>query len=50
MGFTRQEYLSGLPFPSPEDLFDPGIKQASPESPVLGDRFFTIESHGKHCL
>ena len=26
MGFSRQEYLSGLPFPSPEDLPDPGIK------------------------
>ena len=26
MGFSRQEYRSGLPFPSPEDLPDPGIK------------------------
>ena len=26
MGFSRQEYWSGLPFPSPEDLPDPGIK------------------------
>jgi len=25
MGFPRQEYWSGLPFPSPEDLLDPGI-------------------------
>ena len=30
MGFSRQEYWSGLPFPSPEDLPDPGIKLASP--------------------
>ena len=32
IGFSRQEYWSGLPFPSPGDLPDPGIK---PESPVL---------------
>ena len=31
MGFSRQEYWSELPFPSPGDLLDPGIK---PESPV----------------
>ena len=30
MGFSRQEYWSGLPFPSPEDLPDPGIKLRSP--------------------
>ena len=29
MAFSRQEYWSGLPFPSPEDLPDPGIKLAS---------------------
>ena len=35
MGFSRQEYWSGFPFPSPEDLPDPGIE---PESPaVLAD-------------
>ena len=28
-GFSRQEYWSGLPFPSPEDLSDPGIKPGS---------------------
>ena len=32
MGFSRQEYWSGLPFPSPEDLPNPGIE---PESPTL---------------
>ena len=32
MGFSRQEYCSGLPFPSPGDLPNPGIK---PESPAL---------------
>jgi len=38
MGFFRQEYWSGLPFPSPGDLPDPGIKPGSwmePGSPVL---------------
>ena len=30
MGFSRQEYWSGLPFPSPGDLCDPGIEPGSP--------------------
>ena len=30
MGFSRQEYWSGLPFPSPGDLPNPGIKSRSP--------------------
>ena len=30
MGFSRQEYWGGLPFPSPKDLPDPGIKPRSP--------------------
>ena len=30
MGLSRQEYWSGLPFPSPGDLSDPGIKPGSP--------------------
>ena len=40
MGFSRQEYWSGLPFPSLEDLPDPG---AEPASPALAGRFFTAE-------
>ena len=32
MGFSRQEYWSGLPFPSPGDLPDPGIEPRSPAS------------------
>ena len=32
IGFSREEYWSGLPFPSPGDLPDPGIESASPES------------------
>ena len=35
MGFSRQEYWSGLPFPPPGDLSDPGIEPASLESPAL---------------
>ena len=35
MGFLRREYWSGLPFPSPGDLPDPGIEPASPVSPAL---------------
>ena len=38
MGFSRQEYWSGLPFPPPGDLPDPGIK---PASPALAGGFFT---------
>ena len=34
MGFSRQEYWSGLPFPPPEDLPDPGTKPISPTSPA----------------
>ena len=40
MWFSRQEYWSGLPFPSPGDLPDPGIKLASP---ALASRFFITE-------
>ena len=41
VGFSRQEYWSGLPFPPPGDLSDPGIEFASPASPVLAGGFFT---------
>ena len=34
MGFSRQEYWSGLPFPSAEDLLHPGIKPSSPSLQV----------------
>ena len=44
MEFSRQEYWSGLPFPSPGDLLGPGIK---PPSLVLAGRFFTTEPPGK---
>ena len=35
MRFSRQEYWSGLPRPSPGDLPDPGVKPTSPEAPTL---------------
>ena len=40
--FSRQEYWSGLPFPSPGDLPDPGIKLRSPASPAVAGGFFII--------
>ena len=43
-GISRQEYWSGLPFPSPGDLLDPGIK---PVSPALAGGFFSTEPRGK---
>ena len=43
MGLPRQEYWSGLPFPSPGDLPDPEIEPASPVSPALADGFFTTK-------
>ena len=43
MGFSRQEYWSGLPFPSSGDLPDPGFKLASLRSPTLADEFFTVD-------
>ena len=42
MKFSRQEYWSGLPFPSPRDLADPGIEPVSLASPLLAGRFFTM--------
>ena len=43
--FSRQECWSGLPFPTPGDLFDPGIKAASP---LLAGRFLITEPPGSH--
>ena len=44
MGLPRQEYQSGLPFPSPGDLPGPRIELVSP---ALAGRFFTTEPPGK---
>ena len=46
-GFSRQEYWSGLPFPSPRDLPNPGFK---PVSPALAGRFFITCPPGKPCI
>ena len=47
MGFSRQEYWSGFPFPSPGKLPDPGIK---PRSPALEADALTSEPPGKPLL
>ena len=44
MGFSRQEYWSGLQFPSPGDLPHPEIEPESIMSPVLADGFFTTST------
>ena len=46
MGFPRQEYWSGLPFPSPGYLLG---SEMEPVSPALAGRFFTTETLGKPC-
>ena len=43
MGFASQEYWSGLPFPPPGALPNPGIKPASPVSPAPAGGFSTAE-------
>ena len=50
MGFSRQKYWSGWPFPPPGDLLDPGIELASPASPALAGGFFTNEPSGKSFI
>ena len=54
MEFSRQEYWSRLPFPTPVDLPNPGIQPASLGSPALAGGFFITESPGNtsyigHC-
>ena len=50
MGFSRQEYQSGLPFPPPGDLPDPGIQQESPASPALQADSLPLSLQGSLCL
>ena len=50
MGFPRQEYWGGLPFPTPGDLPDPGIEPMSLESLALAGGFFTTVPPGKPIL
>ena len=47
MGFSWQEYWTGLPCPPPGDLPDPGIEPASLMSPALAGGFFTISTTWK---
>ena len=44
MGFSRQEYWSRLPFPTPGDLPNPGVEPVSVVSPALAGRFFTTSA------
>ena len=53
IGFSRQEYWRGLPFPSPGDLPNPGIELRTPESPLspaLAGRVSTSEPPGKNSI
>ena len=47
MGFSRQEYWSGLPFPPKGDIPDPGIEHTSLVFSALADRFFTTAAPRK---
>ena len=47
MGFSTQDYWSGLPYPPPGDFLNPGMEPRSPGSPALAGRFFTPEPPGK---
>ena len=47
VGFPREEYWRGLPFPTPGDLPDPGIEPESLVSLALAGGFFTTELLGK---
>ena len=47
MGFSKQEYWSGLPYPPPGDLPDLGMEPATPASPALQADSFPTEPPGK---
>jgi len=51
MEFSRQEYWSGLPFPTPGDLSDPGVEPATLASPALADSLSLVPPRKPvHCL
>ena len=58
MGFSKQEYWSGLPFPSPGDIPNPGIKPRSPAlqadsllTELQGKRYdITLQQCGNTCI
>ena len=47
MGFSRHEFWSGLPFPTPGDLPKPAMKPSSPVLPALAGGFLIAEAPGK---
>jgi len=47
MEFSRQEYWSGVPYPPPGDLPDPGVEPVTLASPALAGVFFTTAPPGK---
>ena len=47
MEFSTQEYWSGLSFPSPQDIPNPGIEPVSPAYPAVAGRFFNTVPPGK---
>ena len=49
-GIPQARILSGLPFPTPGDLGNPGIKPACLAAPALAGRFFTTEPPGKPLI
>ena len=50
MGFSRQEYWSGLPFPPPGNLPNPRIKPTSPAPPALAGGYFSTSRPGKLAI
>ena len=48
MEYSRQEYWSGLLFPTPGDLPEPGIEPTSPPSPAWAGRFLPTEHKERH--
>ena len=50
MGFSRQEYKSGLSFPPPRSLLNPGTKRMSLTSPALAGGFFTTSDYSAIIL
>ena len=53
MGFSRQEYWSGLLFPPPGDLLDAGMEPTSPASPALAGGVLTTEPQARlklYCI
>ena len=51
MGFPRQEYWSGLPFPSPGDLPNPGTELTAPAtSPALQAESLPLSHQGSHYI